>query len=206
MDLSARPPCKQVRICFVGDSFVNGTGDPECLGWTGRICAAAQREGHDLTYYNLGVRRDTTADIVRRWGEEVARRLPADCDGRVVFSFGVNDTALEQGCQRVNFATSLSNARTILQTAQVRYPTLVVGPPPMPDLEHTRRIGAFSHGLAHLCDELALPYLETCVPLQASDDWAREVIANDGAHPRAAGYAALANLVQHWARWRGWFS
>jgi hypothetical protein len=24
----------EIRICFVGDSFVNGTGDPQCLGWT----------------------------------------------------------------------------------------------------------------------------------------------------------------------------
>jgi lysophospholipase L1-like esterase len=83
---------------------------------------------------------------------------------------------------------------------------LVVGPPPMPDLEHTQRIGAFSRRLAHLCDELALAYLETFGPLQTSDDWVREVVANDGSHPQAAGYAALANLVQHWAGWRGWFT
>ena len=56
-----------MRICFVGDSFVNGTGDPECLGWPGRICAAARRAGHDVTYYNLGVRRDTSGDVQARW-------------------------------------------------------------------------------------------------------------------------------------------
>ncbi|MDY6901411.1 MAG: lipase, partial [Cyanobacteriota bacterium] len=28
---------KEMRICFVGESFINGTGDPECLGWAGRI-------------------------------------------------------------------------------------------------------------------------------------------------------------------------
>ena len=196
MSLPARPPRKQMRICFVGDSFANGTGDSACLGWAGRICAAAQREGHDLTYYNLGMRRDTTADIARRWSEEVIRRLPADCDGRVVFSFGVNDTALEQGRPRIELAASLSNARAILLAARERYPILMVGPPPMPDLAHTQRIGTFSCRLVHLCDELDLAYLETCSPLQASDDWTREVVVNDGAHPRAAGYAALANLVQ----------
>lgn len=26
-----------MRICFIGDSFVNGTGDDTCLGWVGRI-------------------------------------------------------------------------------------------------------------------------------------------------------------------------
>ncbi|HZC55143.1 MAG TPA: hypothetical protein VE396_03730 [Xanthobacteraceae bacterium] len=34
-------PRKPIRICFFGDSMVNGTGDDACLGWVGRICAAA---------------------------------------------------------------------------------------------------------------------------------------------------------------------
>jgi hypothetical protein len=51
---------QEVRICFVGESFVNGTGDPECLGWTGRICVGANKKGYDITYYNLGVRRETS--------------------------------------------------------------------------------------------------------------------------------------------------
>jgi lysophospholipase L1-like esterase len=55
-----------IRICFVGDSFVNGTGDPDCLGWTGRLCASRSRQGRSITYYNLGVRRETSADICDR--------------------------------------------------------------------------------------------------------------------------------------------
>jgi len=57
-----------MRICFVGDSFVNGTGDPEYLGWTGIICAVTRSWGYDITYYNLGIRRETSADILARWG------------------------------------------------------------------------------------------------------------------------------------------
>lgn len=30
---------KDIRIFFVGDSFVNGTGDEEALGWAGRLGA-----------------------------------------------------------------------------------------------------------------------------------------------------------------------
>jgi lysophospholipase L1-like esterase len=29
-----------MRICFVGDSITNGTGDPEYLGWVSRVYAA----------------------------------------------------------------------------------------------------------------------------------------------------------------------
>jgi lysophospholipase L1-like esterase len=59
-----------MRICFFGDSIVNGTGDPDCLGWVGRVCGAARKSGVDLTSYNLGIRRDTSADILRRWRRE----------------------------------------------------------------------------------------------------------------------------------------
>jgi hypothetical protein len=40
-----------IRICFIGDSFVNGTGDPLCLGWSGRVCATAIQMGYPITYY-----------------------------------------------------------------------------------------------------------------------------------------------------------
>lgn len=77
-----------MRLCFFGDSFVNGTGDDDCLGWVGRLCAAERRVGRDLTVYNLGVRRDTSDDILRRWRREAEARLPPGCGGRLVFSFG----------------------------------------------------------------------------------------------------------------------
>ena len=80
-----------MRICFLGDSFVNGTGDDDCLGWTGRICSSARRSGRDVTHYNLGVRRDTSADILARWRQEAERRLSPDLGGRLVFAFGGND-------------------------------------------------------------------------------------------------------------------
>ena len=70
--MGAHSDSTDIRICFVGDSLVNGAGDPECLGWTGRICAGARGDGYDVTYYNLGVRGQTSADIASRWHEETA--------------------------------------------------------------------------------------------------------------------------------------
>ena len=65
-----------MRICAIGDSFVNGTGDPDCLGWIGRLVSRKKQLHPDLTLYNLGVRRETSGDIRRRWAGEVAARLP----------------------------------------------------------------------------------------------------------------------------------
>jgi len=30
---------KDIRICFIADSFVDGTGDETYPGWAGRLCA-----------------------------------------------------------------------------------------------------------------------------------------------------------------------
>ena len=194
-----------IRICFVGDSFINGSGDRECLGWTGRVCAAACCQGYNITYYNLGIRRETSADIRDRWQAEVERRLPASCDRRVVFSFGVNDTTIEHGRRRVELSDSIENARQILTEAQRSLPVLMVGPALVGEAEQNQRFRDLSGWLAELCQELVVPFLEIAGPLQASAVWVAEAIANDGAHPRAAGYGELAALVKGWGAWQSWF-
>jgi lysophospholipase L1-like esterase len=194
-----------MRICFVGDSFVNGTGDPECLGWTGRICAAVRKQGYDLTYYNLGIRRETSADILARWQDEVSRRLSSECEARIVFSFGVNDTTIENNKIRVELADSIANTRQILTTAKQLFPVLMVSPLPIADSEQNARSAKLSARLAEVCSQLDVPYLDVFSAMLASTVWAIEVVANDGAHPSAAGYSELASLVQSWQAWLSWF-
>jgi lysophospholipase L1-like esterase len=197
---------KDLRICFVGDSFINGTGDPAYLGWAGRICATAQQQGLEITYYNLGIRRQTSRDIAQRWQAEVSARLPANCDGRIVFSFGVNDTTIENGKERVALDESVENARTILQNARSFFPTIMIGPPPILEEEHNQRIARLSQQFALVCETLEIPYLEVFTPLRHVREWQEEIASNDGAHPRAAGYAALAELIQDWSAWRTWLA
>lgn len=194
-----------MRICFIGDSLVNGTGDPTFLGWVGRVAAAARRRGHDLTAYNLGIRRDTSADIAARWQEETARRLPADGDGRLVFCFGGNDCLAAAGGPRVPHEQSLANARAVLGAARQRHPTLMLGPAPLYLEDAGARIAALSRAYGALCGELGLPYLDLYTPLAAVGLWRLELAIGDGAHPGAAGYALVADLVEGWPAWRQWF-
>ncbi len=62
-----------MRICFVGDSITNGTGDPEYLGWVGRVMQDERTRRAELTSYNLGIRRDRSDQIRARWRAEVER-------------------------------------------------------------------------------------------------------------------------------------
>lgn len=197
------PATADYRICFVGDSFVQGAGDPLCLGWAGRLAQQAIAKGATLTYYNLGIRRNTSRDIAARWLQECASRLPDGSNGRLVFSFGVNDTVMEDGKRRIPEEESITNFREILGNAGARFPVLMVGPPPLPDDVHNARIAALDHRYAREAEALDLPYLSVFEALKADTHWLAEAHSNDGAHPHRLGYDRFAALVQEWNRW--WF-
>lgn len=194
-----------MRICFIGDSFVNGVGCDSGLGWVGRIVAAERGRGRDLTAYNLGVRRDTSADIAARWRDEAARRLPEGVEGRLVFSFGANDCVEEAGAVRVGADRTLITARAMLAEARSRWPVFVVGPLPVADSPAaSARIAALCPMLGALAAELDLPYLPVHDAMANNALWRGEALAGDGAHPNTGGYAALASFIDSAPAWRRW--
>jgi acyl-CoA thioesterase I len=192
-----------IRICFIGDSYVQGTGDDECLGWTGRLCTSARHAGHNITYYNLGVRRETSTDIARRWLTECEPRLLPATENYLVFSFGANDVSLVDGQQRVGKNDTIANLHAMLDNARTRYRTLMVGPPPATDADHNARLAHLSERMCDVAIRLGVPYVATLPALIDDRIWLDEVRDNDGAHPRAAGYARLARIVAASGAW--WF-
>jgi lysophospholipase L1-like esterase len=191
-----------LRVCFVGDSFVAGVGDPDHLGWVGRIAARTHRAGQPLTAYNLGIRRNTSDDVLARWRVECALRLPVDSTGAIVLSFGVNDTVIENGQPRVTSERSASNLATLL--TRVGWPVLVVGPVPVADEQHNHRIAELNKMFRGICDARQQRYVDAFCPLSADPTWLDQVKNGDGAHPSAEGYAACAELV--WPHWSAWIS
>ncbi|MGW4241519.1 GDSL-type esterase/lipase family protein [Nocardia sp. NPDC004722] len=192
-----------LRVCFIGESFVAGVGDQKCLGWAGRLAARAIAAGQPLTYYNLGIRRENSTELAARWEAECALRLPAGSDCRVVISTGVNDTQFEDGRPRVELEDSVRNLAAILRAARERgWQTMVVAPPPNVDDAHNARILALDTRYADLCEEVKVPYLRTHHPLRENPVWMREVTAGDGYHPGAPGYDEFAALLApHWLLW-----
>jgi acyl-CoA thioesterase I len=191
------------RICFVGDSFVQGTCDPECRGWVGRVAAVGRAAGFDLTAYNLGVRRDTSRDVLARWEQECETRFRFDCAKYLVFSFGANDTKNEDGKLRVDRDESLANFRTVLVRAKSLYRVLIIGPVPVGDASQNERILDLCSAYADVAATLDVPYLPVARRLLNETVWLGEVCANDGSHPGSGGYAALAAMVGEWQDW--WF-
>jgi lysophospholipase L1-like esterase len=197
-----------MRICFFGDSFVNGTGDDDALGWVGRVVAKARGAGRDVTAYNLGIRGNTSTDVTDRWKNEAELRLPAGVDGRLVFSFGANDCVdAGDGRPRVARAVSLANAETILGAAHRWLPTLMIGPATIAgDDGANARIRALSAEYGELCMRIGVPYLALCELLSASPTWSAEALSGDGAHPNRGGYAIVADAVSAWDAWQRWLA
>ena len=196
-------PSADRRVFFVGDSYVVGVGDPERRGWVGRLVDRSDRDGTPVTAYNLGVRRDTSEDVRRRWAGEVSARRVAGSEDRMVLSFGVNDTTDAAAGTRVPAGRTVANLQAVVgEAVAAGLPVLVVGPPPVTDRVQDRRIAALDEQLRTCADQLAAPYVPVHAALAADPRWTEEVARGDGAHPGAAGYALLAELVRPvWQRW-----
>ncbi len=197
------------RIFFIGDSFTHGTGDPENLGWVGRVCAQAMTQGQDLTSYNLGIRGDTTQLIHQRWQAETQCRIAETAGVGFVFSFGANDVNLDDntGQPRVRLTDSLIYAQKIFCQAQEIGPVLMIESPPIADdSAANQQLTELNQQIADLCKTLTIPYIPTCAALLNNSVWMEEAIANDGAHPRARGYAALAKIILNSKQWSQWLA
>jgi len=195
---------EDIRICYIGDSFVKGTGDPKKLGWTGRLSLTSQNSQREITHYNLGVRRDTSADILARWELEAHVRLPSFSINCVVFSFGVNDTVVENGRVRVSLIDSMKNTREILGIAKVKYNVLMIGPPPIDDEYQNIRIKAYDEAYSTVCQMLGVNYLSIFDKLIEDEIWIKEIKSNDHIHPKENSYELLSEYIYNWKGW--WFA
>ena len=193
-----------MRICFIGDSFVSGAYDPECLGWAGRISADARRRGHDVSHYNLGIRGETSVQLAARWFSEAQARHSPQQEGRLVFEFGVNDAREVNGKRQLEPAQSLAAAREILGRASRWKPILMVGPPPGGDQARNIRVEELSRQFAAVCAEYGIPYFDSYSPLSKSSVWLTDIKSVDGTHPSASGYSEWAKLIGAWPAWREW--
>jgi acyl-CoA thioesterase-1 len=188
-----------MRICFVGDSMVNGTGDPAYLGWVGRVLQDERKRRAELTGYNLGIRRDRSDQVRARWRAEVEARLPAEFEGRVVFSFGANDAV-----QEISPAVTLGHAEAILVEAKAHWPVFMVGVVPMEAEGVRARCRELDAAFASLCDRLGVSFVSVFDGLVATPLWFDEVRAGDGAHPAASGYSRMAEIILASLAWQRW--
>lgn len=189
-----------MRLIFIGDSIVAGSGDDECRGWVGRVGSATRRAGVDHTPYNLGIGGDTAADVLARWEREVTARLNPEIENRLVVQVGVNDG--RDGIER-DPADSERDLRAFVAGARgIGLEPLVVGPIPTRQPAESDRIGALSERFAAACADTGASFVEVHGALRDNGTFLAGLGA-DGYHPDADGYAEIAQVVLHngWWEW-----
>lgn len=195
-----------MRACFFGDSFTHGVGDEDGLGWPGRIVRRLLRERSSLTAYDLGIRRDTSADIRNRWESEALARLPRGYAHRIAFCFGTNDCADNgKGAGRLSCAETIGNARAILARSAELAPTILIGPPPiLDDSGADQRVAALEPALQAVAEQYDIPFPPVLEALRRAPAWTEGAAAGDGTHPNGAGYAFMADYIWAWPAFATW--
>ncbi|MGV1010621.1 MAG: GDSL-type esterase/lipase family protein [Dermatophilaceae bacterium] len=191
---------RDVGLCFLGASLTAGYGDPKGLGWVGRVVARTQHPDLDLTAYNLGVRDQTSADVLARWRAECSPRWVGRQERRLVVSVGLADltTGMTTARSRLNLANILDEA------IASGIGCFVVGLTPSLDDDLNERIAGLVEAQADVCARRGVSYVDCLQPLLVHEQWQAELAASsDGAHPGQAGYGLIAWLVLHngWNPW-----
>jgi acyl-CoA thioesterase-1 len=193
---------RDVGLVFIGASMTAGYGDPKGLGWVGRVVARTQHPDLDLTAYNLGVRGNTSADVVARWGAESHPRWKGRGERRLVVSVGAGDIAsgMTMARSRLNLANVLDEA------TNSGIGVFVVGLTPTLDAEDNRKIEALAEAQADVCARRGITYVDCFRPLVSHDQWMADLAASpDRVHPGQAGYGLVAWLVLH-NGWNDWLA
>jgi lysophospholipase L1-like esterase len=183
------------HLLLLGDSHLAGVGDPTRLGWIGRVLATCRRRGRGFSTRSLVAADATSLELVSRW-TYAPRPLKAETDARAVISYGVADAAAGGLPSREPDRRSIKHLGVLLdEMTAAGLGVYVVGPAPVSETEHRRRIGDLSAAFGPVCEERQVPYASVFEPLLDSLDWIGGLERGDGAHPGAAGYEALAELL-----------
>ena len=127
---------RDIGLVFIGDAFIAGYGDPKGLGWVSRVVGRSSHPDVDLTAYNLGIRGDSSADVLNRWRAEGIPRWGDRRERRLVIGVGQADAE-----QRLTTARSRLNLANILDDTTARgIAAFVVGPPPTLDPDLNSRL------------------------------------------------------------------
>ena len=191
---------RDIALVFIGDAYVAGYGDPKGLGWVPRVVGRTAHSDVDITAYQLGVRGDSSADVLARWRTECPPRWNGRSEKRLVVAVGHNDavSGMTTARVRLNLANILDDA------AASGVAAFAVGPPPTLDADLNAQLEIVVEAQADVCARRGVRYVDCYRPLIGHEQWHSDLGAShDGVHPGQAGYGLIAWLVLHggWDQW-----
>lgn len=190
---------RDIALVFIGDAYVAGYGDPKGLGWVSRVVGRTAHPDVDITAYQLGVRDETSADVLARWRIECPPRWQGRSEKRLVVAVGHSDAVNGMSTARVR----LNLANILDDAAASGVAAFAVGPPPTLDTDLNARLEIVVEAQADVCARRGVPYVDCYRPLIAHEQWHSDLGATGDVYPGQAGYGLIAWLVLHggWDQW-----
>jgi len=190
---------RDIALVFIGDAYVAGYGDPKGLGWVSRVVGRTAHGDVDITAYQLGVRDETSADVLARWRIECPPRWKGHSEKRLVVAVGHNDAVSGMSTARVR----LNLANILDDAAASGVAAFAVGPTPTLDTDLNAQLEIVVEAQADVCARRGVPYVDCYRPLISHEQWHSDLGAAGGVYPGQAGYGLIAWLVLHggWDQW-----
>lgn len=177
---------------FFGDSVTLGVNDSEVLGgFVSRLALKGAGRGFyalpPATFYNLGARRQTLAQIDLRFEQEYTARLMPGIRSRFAFCTGTVD--MLQGAAPDILARDLA---LLLSKAKRIAPTLFICPPPLADSEPCLHLKEFGLLAQDVCRKINIPCINLFDKLEAKHF---TTLLTDHIHPGPEGNELVACLL-----------
>jgi len=151
---------RDIALVFIGDAYVAGYGDPKGLGWVSRVVGRTAHADVDITAYQLGVRDETSADVLARWRIECPPRWKGHSEKRLVVAVGHNDAVSGMSTARVR----LNLANILDDAAASGVAAFAVGPTPTLDTDLNARLEIVVEAQADVCARRGFPYVDCFGP------------------------------------------
>ena len=190
---------------FFGDSVTLGVNDAPAGGWVSRLAGKAAQAGLSVppdTFYNMGVRRNSSRMILDRFEAEFKARTMEGVPSYLLFCFGTVDMAVPKGFPNIPVGESAANARDILLKAKTFGATALVSAPPVAGKEHCQRLDALCTAYAAICSAIDVPFVDIFHPL-LKIGYVNDLA--DGVHPGPAGNDMIASALLQAPELADWF-
>ena len=201
----------------LGDSGVQGWGDPLEGGWCERLRRQWMDQPNGPVVYNLGVRGDGLERLAARLVDEVGRRgeLRRQTPQGILIGIGHNDAARvgrTDGRHQLDPEGFLFGLKQLLASAKALAPIHVLGLAPVDEaampyaevlwyrLDDIRRYEAL---LEEACLEVDVPFLPLLDGLMANPNW-RQWLCGDGLHLNTEGHRQVYERISHWTALLQW--
>lgn len=172
---------------FFGDSLTLGYGDGGGLGLAGRLALHGPAKRAEDTWYNMGVRANTSRHLLYRWRGEAGRRVSDEAPVRIALCAGTADAA-----QGIPSSESTGHLDTLLTDMASMAEVLLIGPPPVLRDDLRKHLDALERQFPSVAARHGATFVSSTALLNSDDAFRQSLQRGDGVHPDAEGYARWA--------------